>query len=123
VGYLDFLHSRRNKLGVQIYGVAVDSRLGNAATASPAVRQVRKLKEFMNLSYPVTLDDGTLLKKFGDPQRVGAPLPLWVAIAPDGKVLHYKVGFYSIKPDEGLRELDSVLVEEIRKQRGASDSK
>lgn len=123
VGYLDYLNSRRNKLGVKVYGVAVDPRIANPNTSGAAVRQIRKLREFMNLGYPVTMDDGTLLKKFGDPQKLGASLPLWVAIAPDGKIVHYKVGFYDLKPDEGLRELDDILVEEIRKQRAAEEAK
>lgn len=117
VGYLDFLNSRRQKLGVHVYGVAVNSRLADDNQAPPVLRSIRKLKSFMNLGYPVTLDDGTLLKQFGDPRQHGAKLPLWVVIGPDGKIVHYKVGFYDIKPDEGLRELDDVIAEQIKKQR------
>ena len=83
-------------------------------TRGAAVRQIRKLAEFMNLSYPIAADDGTLLEKFGDPRRVGAELPLWVVITPDGKVAHYKTGFYDIKPDEGLRQLQESIFEVIR---------
>ena len=118
VGYLDFMNNRRRKLGVQIYGVAVDPRLGDEQSAEAAVRQVRKLREFMNLSYPVALDDGTLLKEFGDPQRLGAKLPLWVVIDPEGKIAHYHAGHYDVKPNEGLVQLDGVLAELIRKKRG-----
>jgi len=122
VGYLDYLNSRRRKLGVKIYGVAIDPRLTDKDTYSSAIRDIRKLMKFMNLSYPVTADDGTLLRKFGDPRRVGAELPLWVLVSPDGKIAHYKVGFYDIKPDEGLRQLDAEVVKLIRQQR-ASESK
>jgi peroxiredoxin len=117
VGYLDFVNNRRQKLGVRIYGVAVDPRLAEKDSAQAAVRQIRKLREFMNLSYPVTLDDGSLVKAFGDPQRLGAKLPLWVVIDPAGNVAHYHAGYYDVQPREGLRELDEVLVMLLRKQR------
>jgi hypothetical protein len=71
----------------------------------------------MNLSYPITADDGTLLRKFGDPRRVGAELPLWVVITPGGEVAHYKTGYYDIKPDEGLRQLQESVFDVIRRQR------
>lgn len=116
VGYLDYLTSRRNKLGVQVIGVAVDPRFG-AAEQGEAMRSVRKLQTFMNLSYPIAMDDGKLLAEFGDPRESGAKLPLWVVIAPGGKIVHYKVGYYSINPDEGLRLLDEAVVDAIKAQR------
>ena len=123
VGYLDFLNSRRRKLGVKVYGVAIDPRLTDKGTYSSALRDIRKLKQFMNLSYPVTVDNGTLLRKFGDPRRVGAELPLWVLVSADGKIAHYKVGFYDIKPDEGLKQLDAEVVKLIRQQRASEKKK
>ena len=123
VGYLDFLFSRRRKLGVQIYGVAVDARFADKAQAQQAHRSVSKLKSFMNLAYPLAADDGDLIEEFGDPRRVGAKLPLWVVIGADGKVAHYSAGFYKINPDEGLRELDEVIVKEIQKAKKASEGK
>jgi peroxiredoxin len=116
VGYIEFLKAQcqRRKLDVALFGVAVDPRLAEPETRGAAVRQIRKLAEFMNLSYPIAADDGTLLEKFGDPRRVGAELPLWVVITPDGKVAHYKTGFYDIKPDEGLRQLQESIFEVIR---------
>lgn len=117
VGYLDFLNNRRHKLGVEVIGVAVGSENLNPVTNPAVQRSVRKLKEFMNLGYTLAADDGSVLKKFGDPRTTGATLPLWVVIAPDGTIAHYKVGFYDIRPDEGLRPLDEVVVELIRKQR------
>jgi peroxiredoxin len=119
VGYLDFLNNknRKRKFNVNIYGVAVDKRLAVAATRSAALRSVRDLQKFFNLSYPITLDDGTLLGKFGDPRRLDAKLPLWVVIAADGKIAHYSTGFYNIKPDEGLKQLEAVIVRLVKEQR------
>lgn len=118
VGYLDFLNGKRRKLGVKVYGVAVDPRLAQTRTTPAALRSIRKLKDFMNLEYPITVDDGALLRKFGDPRTVGAKLPLWVVIAADGTVRHYHAGFYQIRAEEGLRPLDNVLIRLIREARG-----
>lgn len=123
VGYLDFLNSRRRKLGVQIYGVAVDVRFADKAQIQQANRSVSKLKSFMNLSYPIVADDGELIAKFGDPRRVGAKLPLWVVIGADGKVAHYSTGFFKINPDEGLRELDDTLIKLIQAAKLAEGKK
>lgn len=119
VGYLDFLNlqNQRRKFDVKVFGVAVDARLGDRTQKSAALRSIRKLQNFMNISYPIAIDSGPLLRKFGDPQRLGAKLPLWVVLDPAGKVVHYKSGFYEIKPDEGLRELEAVVVDLVRKQR------
>lgn len=123
VGYLDYLNSRRRKLGVQVYGIAVDPRFADKAQLQQAHRSVGKLKSFMNLGYPLAADDGSLIAEFGDPRRVGAKLPLWVVIGADGKIAHYSAGFYKINPDEGLRELDEVVVKAIQQAKKASDEK
>jgi hypothetical protein len=117
VGFLDYLHHRRNKLGLQVFGVAVERRLADKTQAPAIRRSITKLQSFMNLGYPVTIDDGTLLEKFGDPERVGAKLPLWVLIDPNGTVVEYKLGNYDIKADEGLSQLDKKVTALIRKQR------
>jgi len=115
VGYLDFHnHKFFKRNGVKVFGIAVDSRFGSSAKQSAATRSVRKLQEFMNLVYPIAVDDGTLLRRFGDPKRLGAKLPLWVVIAPNGRIVHYKVGFYQRKGDEGLPELRAVVDKLIR---------
>ncbi|MFP6763307.1 MAG: hypothetical protein VB858_06810 [Planctomycetaceae bacterium] len=119
VGYLDFLKNKRGRLGVDFVGVAVNANFGDPQTTGTALRSVRKLRDFMNLSYPISPDAGDQITKFGDPRSLGAKLPLWVVIGHDGKVAHYHVGFYSIKPDEGLRSLDTLLLDLIRKQRAA----
>jgi hypothetical protein len=122
VGYLDFLYGKRRKLGAQVYGVAVDTRFGDAQAAPAALKSIQKLKNFMNLGYPVAIDDGKLLTRFGDPTKYGARLPLWVVIGPDGKIAHFHAGFYKINPDEGLHELDDVLIGLIREQKGKAGS-
>jgi len=109
VGYLDFLYHRRKPTGLQVYGVAVDGRLGDDKTRAAAERSVKKLKAFMNLSYPILLDHGPLVKQFGDPRLLGASLPLFVVIGPDQKILHYHVGHYDVHQDQGLKELDEVV--------------
>jgi hypothetical protein len=109
VGYLDFLYHRRQAAGVQVFGVAVDGRLADEKTKGAAERGVRKLKSFMNLSYPVMLDSGPLLKQFGDPRLVGASLPLFVVVGPEGKIRHYHVGTYEVHQDQGLKELDQAI--------------
>jgi hypothetical protein len=116
IGFLDYLYHRRNKLGLKVYGVVVDPRLADSAQAPAAVRSARKLQSFMNLTYPLVRDDGTL-DKLGDPERVGAKLPLWVLIDPQGNVSQYKVGTYPIKADEGLSQLDQAVLAIIKKQR------
>ncbi len=120
VGYLQYLYDRRRKLGVKVYGIAVDGRVADERQAPAAMKSIQKLKSFMNLDYGIATDDGKLLARFGDPTKYGAKLPLWVVIGPDGKIAHFHTGFYKINPDEGLRELDEVLVKLIREQKGKS---
>ena len=118
IGFLDFLNDRRKKLGVKIFGVAVDERFGNAEGAAAAGKSVQRLKSFMNLGYPLAGDDGKLLKRFGDPRELNAQLPLWIVIGADGKIAHYHSGLYKIDSDEGLKELDEELIRQIRLARG-----
>jgi len=115
VGYLDFLYHRRQAEGLRVYGVAVSPRLGDEATRPAAQRSVKKFKAFMNLSYPVLLDAGGLLKQFGDPRVIGASLPLFVVIGPEGKIIHYHVGTYEVQRDQGLAELDAVVSGAMKK--------
>jgi len=121
VGYLDYLFGKRRKLGVHAYGVAVDPRFGDQTANAAARKSIQKLKSFMNLGYPIAVDDGKLLEKFGDPTKVGAKLPLWVVIGPEGTIAHFHAGFYKINPDDGLRELDELVVKLIRDQKGKGD--
>jgi hypothetical protein len=77
---------------------------------------VNKLLAFMNITYPVLLDDGRLLKKFGDPRAVGGQLPLFVVVGPDRKIAHYFVGCYPVDRDAGLKQLDEVLARTLKEQ-------
>jgi peroxiredoxin len=114
VGYLDFLNNKRKRFGIEVVGIAVNESFADAAKVTGAMRSVRKLREFMNLSYPILTDDSTVLAKYGDPRKLGAKLPLFVVIDPDGKIAHYHVGFYAIKPDEGLRPLDEAVMKQLK---------
>lgn len=114
VGYLEFLFSRHKADGLKVYGVAVDGRFDDEATRGAAASGVRKLKSFMNLSYPILFDGGKLVKLFGDPRLVGATLPLFAVIGPDGKIMHYHVGFYEVDRQQGLKELDQVISQALK---------
>ncbi len=117
IGYLDFLNNKRKKLGVRVVGVNVDERFAGTENKGAATRSMKKLLEFMNVGYEMAIDDESTLAEFGDPRVLGAPLPLWIVIGHDGKVAHYHTGFYDIKPDEGLKQLDDAVVEAIRRQK------
>jgi alkyl hydroperoxide reductase subunit AhpC len=109
VGYLDFLYDKLKGSGLRVYGVAVNGQLGAEATRSHAARSAQRLKSFMNLSYPILLDDGALLSQFGDPRVRGGALPLFVVIDREGKVSHYHVGHYQVDRDQGLVELSQAI--------------
>lgn len=107
VGYLEFLYHRRHGAGLKVFGVAVDGRLSSPAERPTAVAGIRRLKKFMNLSYPVLLDSGELVKQFGDPRPLGGELPLFVVVGRDGKLLHYHAGLHAVDRQEGLKDLDA----------------
>ena len=110
VGYLDFLANKLKGDGVQVIGVAVDERLADPAQLARVRREVQKFtREFIRVSYPLAVDDGTILEQFGDPRPLEAPLPLWVVIAPDGTVVHFRSGLYTIDPNRGLEELSEIV--------------
>ena len=117
IGYLDFLNGKRKKLGVRVVGVNVDERFAGTENRGAATRSMKKLLEFMNVGYEMAMDDESTLAEFGDPRVSGGSLPLWIVIGHDGKVVHYHAGFYDIKPDEGLKQLDDAVVEAIRRQK------
>ena len=108
VGYLDFT-SRKLADKAVIIGVNVDDRLASEDTRRAAISAARRLKAFMNLSYPIALDDGALVKKFGDPRAAGGKLPLFVVIDPAGKVTTYQPGLYEIRPEQGLKDLEAAV--------------
>lgn len=108
-GYLEFLFNRRKAQDVVVVGVSTNQDLQTAENQNRGRRAARKLSEFMNLTYPIGHDDGSLLKALGDPRDNRGQLPLWVVLSPEGKVLHYHAGFYEIDQAQGLRDLDAVL--------------
>jgi peroxiredoxin len=116
VGYLDFLNDKRKKLGVKVIGVAVDDRITNPAQKTAALRSIKKLQQFMNLSYDILLDDGSALAELGDPRKLDAKLPLWIVVGADGKIAHYKAGLYEMQPDEGLKQLDEAVLEAVKQR-------
>jgi peroxiredoxin len=109
VGYLEFLYQKRKDQGLKVYGVAVDGRLKDDADRRDALSGIRKLKAFMNLSYPLVLDSGAGIKAVGDPRLVGATLPLVIVVGRDGRIAHYHVGYYEVDRQEGLKELDAAV--------------
>ena len=116
VGYLDFLYGKRKEAGVKVFGVVVDDRLAEGDEKSAVLRGVRKFKSFMNLGYPLALDDGSLLKELGDPRTLGAKLPLYLVIGPDGHIVQYHVGFHQVDRDRGLKALDDAIEANLPKK-------
>lgn len=123
VGYLDYIHNRRKNYDVDVVGIAVNEGYAKPETSGAALRSTRKLRDFMNLGYSIATDSGETLKKFGDPRGLGAKLPVWVVIDPQGHVTHFHAGLYAVNPDEGLRELDSAILALMRKNRDKPGSK
>ena len=114
VGYLEFLYNKRKVNGVEVVGIAMNPSLLQAETNRSGQRSARKLAEFMNLTYPVGYDNCALLRELGDPREAGGELPLWVVVSPAGKIVHYHAGFYEVDRRQGLKDLDNVLIEQIK---------
>jgi peroxiredoxin len=114
-GYLDYLFRRRTEDGVLVFGVTVSESAEDDAPKRAAA-SARKLKAFMNLSYPILVDDGELLKRLGDPRQAGGRLPLFLVIGKDGKIAEYRAGMYDVKTNEGLAELDGVVGKALKVQ-------
>ncbi len=115
-GYLEYLYSQKKKMNVTVVGVSTNPDLQTKENQNRGRRSVRKLSEFMNLSYPVGFDDGVLLKSLGDPRDTRGQLPLWIVIDPDGKIAHYHTGFYEVDATQGLKDLEAVLANLLRKK-------
>ena len=110
-GYLEFLFNKRRDQNLQVVGISTNADLQTTENAARGRRAARKIAEFMNLSYPIGYDDGSLLKAYGDPRESRGQLPLWIVIGADGKVRHYHPGYYEIDAARGLKELEAVLSE------------
>ena len=103
-------------MNVTVVGISTNPDLQSKENQNRGRRSVRKLSEFMNLSYPIGHDDGSLLKSFGDPRDTRGQLPLWIVINTDGKIAHYHAGFYEVDAAQGLKALESVLAELLRNE-------
>ncbi len=119
VGYLDFLYRQHARAGLRVYGVHVDEGLADAEKRNASIAGAGKLQKFMNLGYPVLLDDGTVLKQFGDPREAGGKLPLFVVIDSAGEIMHYSAGLYKVDRDRGLEKLN-FIVSRALEDRGAA---
>ncbi len=57
----------------------------------------------------------TMERVLAVPARHVVALPLWVVIGKDGKVVHYRTGLYQVDVNRGLKELDAVVAEALKK--------
>ncbi len=115
-GFLDFLNRQRRKSGVEVYGVVVhESAETDTSAKRRSAQAAGRFKAFMNLSYPLLQDDGTVLRTLGDPRVTGEKLPLWVVIGPAGDVIEYHAGFYEVHRDRGLEALDAIVTKAAKK--------
>ena len=100
----------------------------NAAILGVSFDTVEENKHFaekFNFPYPLLSDTSREMGvKYGAAESTAGGNAKRVAyvIGPDGKVAHFRSGFYKINPDEGLRELDDLLVKLIREQKGKAAS-
>ena len=115
IGFLDFLSRKRQKEGVNVYGVVVhEPAEGDPGVRRRAGQSATRLKNFMNLSYPLLFDDGKAVADLGDPRIAGAKLPLFVVIGPDQRVVEYRAGLYEVQRDRGLEELDAAITKALQ---------
>ncbi len=115
-GYLEYLHNQKKKMNVTVVGISTNPDLQTKENQNRGRRSVRKLSEFMNLSYPIGHDDGALLKSLADPRETRGQLPLWVVIDAQGKIAHYHSGFYEVDATQGLKDLEAVLADLLGKK-------
>lgn len=113
VGYVDFLARKLSADQATVVGLASPNP---EQTKDQRAREARKVVQFMNLSYPVALDDGTL-GKIGDPTKAGGHLPLFVVLNRKGRVIHYHAGNYEVDRREGLKELKEVVAAAVAQEK------
>ncbi|MFV0443855.1 MAG: TlpA family protein disulfide reductase [Planctomycetaceae bacterium] len=112
VGYLDFLSGKLQGQPVRVIGVAVDERAADPRQLRAVRRDIKKFtSEFIRISYPLAIDDGSLVKTLGDPRPLETPFPLWVVVGKDGRIAHYRTGLYNVDPSRGLTELSQIIAE------------
>jgi hypothetical protein len=115
VGYLDFLSRKYESQGVRVVGVVIASDPDAPQELRQSAASARRFANFMNLAYPLYVDQGGLLGKVGDPRLCDAALPLFVAVGRDGKILHYHAGHYPVDNNRGLVELETVIQSALQK--------
>jgi|GEM_PF-3548740 hypothetical protein len=91
VGFLMHWYERR-PTDVDLIGIAVDARLAEVAKRVDVTRDVSRFRHEWKLPYKVVLDTENALSRLGDPQRVGASLPLTLVVAADGTIVNYRAG-------------------------------
>lgn len=109
VAYLEFLQSKLGNQDISVVGVITNPLLQAAEGQADALRSAKKAVDFMNLSYPVTYDDGTLQKLCDLELAVQDHSPLWLVLDSTGKVVHYHQGFYETDPRFGLKDLSAAI--------------
>lgn len=112
VGYVDFLSRKLAADDALVLGLSAPNK---EQTESERAREARKVVQFMNLSYPVAFDDGTL-GKIGDPTKAGGKLPLFVVLNRQGRVIHYHAGNYEVDRREGLKQHKEVVAAAVAKK-------
>ncbi|MFK7819818.1 MAG: TlpA disulfide reductase family protein [Planctomycetaceae bacterium] len=114
VAYLDFMKDKFKNQPVQVIGINVDSRFSDKTLTRTANRSARKLVEFMNLSYPVIGNDGSILKATGDPRAADAKLPLWIVLDKSQRVRLWKAGYFKVDARRGLQDLEKTIRELLK---------
>jgi hypothetical protein len=114
VAYLDFMKDKFQGKPVKVIGINVDSRFSDKTQVQNANRSVRKLVEFMNLSYPIVGNDGSILKALGDPRAANAELPLWIVADKSQRIRVWKAGYFKVDARRGLQELEKAINELLK---------
>jgi hypothetical protein len=114
-GYLDFLSRKYTDQGLRVAGVVVPENADDPQAVRQAGLGARRFANFMNLAYPLYVDQAGLLAKVGDPRVCEASLPLFVVVGRDGKVAHYHAGHYEVDNNRGLVELERIIETELKK--------
>lgn len=114
VGYLEFLNAKAGQRGVQFVGVITNSLIHDRDRKAVELRSAKKVAEFMNLSYAIGHDDGSLKAHFDPAESLTGNMPLWVVLDANGKVIHYRQGFYEIDRRVGLKELAEAIDDTLK---------